>query len=195
MCLSSHLRSHQSCFTFSDLCCHLFHFLRRNMASEPVCRDRGLEFPYQAWVAFRESPLLFVSPLSIHTNCCSIEYLCWHRWIDFLPGSTFWFINISMSRTSIYQTLEHVLTPSYWILRCHLYSSSLRHWVSQWMHSRTLLNIRILIICWHSVVQTNHAVISRSKIEKVVREPWQLSSLLFENWIWMLLLNNSDFGS
>lgn len=134
--------------------------LQRQRPGVPISSLSGL-----SWVAF----VICVTTQYSHTNCCSIEYLCWHRWIDFLPGSSLWFINISMSRTSIYQTLEHVLTPSYWILRCHLYSSSLRHWASQWMHSRTRLNIRILIICWQSVMQTNHAVISRSKIEEVVR--------------------------
>lgn len=151
MCLSNHLRWRQSCFTFSDLCCHCFHFLRRNMASEPVCRDRGLEFPYQAWVDFRESPFFFVSTLSIHAKCCYIEYLCWHRWIHLLPCSALCFISISMSWTSIYQTLEHVLTPSYIILQCH-------HYFSPWdiefdngcIQGPCLISEK-LIICWQSV--------------------------------------------
>ena len=157
-CLSSLLRWPRSCFTFNDFCCHFFHFLRKNMASEPVCRDRGLEFPHQAWVAFRKSPFLFVSTFSIHTKCCYIEYLCWHRLVSYL--GTLWFINISMSWTSIYQALEHVDIFIYNPSMSLLFTVS--PWVSQWMHSRTLFKIWKLISCWQSVVQTKHAFMCRS---------------------------------
>lgn len=155
------------------------------MASEPVCRDKGLEFPHQAWVAFRESPLLFVSTLSIHTKCCYRAYPCWHRWINFLPCNTLWFINISMSWASVYQTLEHVLTPSHNL--CHLYLlETLSFTMDAFKDLRYLKINNLLTKVWYRQIMLSYA---GGKFKKTPLK------FVVGNWIWMFLLNNANFSS
>lgn len=81
-----------------------------------------------------------------------------------------------------------------WNMSWHLHTInvtfiSLRHWVSQWMHSRTCA-IWKLIICWQKVwyrqIMLSYA---GGKFKKTPLK------FVVGNWIWMLLLNNANFSS